>query len=492
MDTTPTIDSDAYFAKAPIVNDSDTAVDSDVYFGQQPQSQGQDSLKPQDWISKVYHPAISGAAMTMGGAAGAILGTAGEPGLGTALGGSAGAVAMYPPANNFANSIDAARGMQSPTSDGVLGDLKTGAEIEAGGKVLSAAIGAAAPAVKSAIVKSISSVFGPSTDAINAWLDNPSLPNAPDVVALARKLPQTLNNLKGLISQASDQAGKFLSTSADPAEGAIAKSDLINLISKEKGSLLTGGPVSGQVIGPANQAADAHLDALMQSLDQIPGDYLPQTSVKSLIKAVDNNINFADKGASATNTALANFRSGANKILKSGNTEYSTAMQEISKMMGTLEDTQSQFGITNEIGQGLQPTDRTITALNGINKATKSISQDTLNDLSKLTGDDYVADAQNAKWAQEFKTGSAQGSRRVNLGALVGAPVGAGVGALTGHATAGTMVGEALGAGTGALADKFGGPMAASISRLLQQLSQHLPADLASKIVASAFAPQSQ
>ena len=442
----------------------------------------QPSLKPQDLLSKIYHPAIAGAAMTAGGGAAGTLALPGGP-IASGVAGAAGAAAMYPPANNFANSIDAARGMQSPPSDGVLGDLKTGAEIEAGGKVLSAAIGAAAPAVKSAIVKSISSVFGPSTDAINAWLDNPSLPNSPDVVALARKLPQTLNKLKGLISQASDSAGKFLSSSADPAAGAIPKTSLLDLIDNQVDSLAT----DGQVIGPANQAAAQHLTLLKNSINNFTGDNLPQTTVKSLIKAVDNNINFQDAGASATNNVLSSFRGGANQLLKSANPEYATAMKEISGMMGTLEDTQSQFGITNQVGQGLQPTDRTITALNAVNKATKSISQDTLNDLANLTGDDYVSGAQNAKYAQEFQKGSTQGSRRVNWGRGLGTAIGAGVGHVAGSTLAGGLVGEAVGSTAGALTDTFGGPMARVASRLIQQLSQHIPTELATKIVASSF-----
>ena len=446
----------------------------------------QPSLKPQDLLSKIYHPVIAGAAMTAGGGAAGTLAIPGGP-IASGVAGAAGAAAMYPPANNFANSLDAMRGVQSPPSGGVMSDLGTGAEMEAGGKVLGAVIGAAAPAVKSAIVKSISAVFGPSTDAIEAWLENPSLPNAPDAVALARKLPQTLNNLKGLISQASDAAGKFLSTSADPAAGAIPKTSLLDLIDNQADSLAT----DGQVIGPANQAAAQHLTLLKNSINNFTGDNLPQTTVKSLIKAVDGNINFQDAGASATNNVLSSFRGGANQLLKSANPEYATAMKEISGMMGTLEDAQSQFGITNQVGQGLQPTDRTITALSGINKATKSISQDTLNDLAKLTGDDYVSDAQNAKYAQEFKKGSAQGSRRVNLEGAVGGTVGSGVGYLTGHPVLGGIVGTGAGAAAGALSDTFGGPLAGISSRLIQQLSQHMPADLATRIVASALAPQS-
>jgi hypothetical protein len=444
------------------------------------------SLKDPDWISKyIYHPAIVGTGMSLGGGAAAALAIPGGP-IASGIAGAAGASAMYGPSNDLANSIDAMRGMQSATpSQGMIGDLGTGAEVEAGGKVLGKAIETAAPAVKAGIIKSISAVFGPSEDAINAWLANPSLPNFPSVVDLARKLPQTLNNLKGMISQATEQASQLLS---DSPEGAIPKSQLIGIINDQADTLIT----EGQVIGSANQAANSHLDALRNSLSDIPNSELPQTTVKSLIKAIDGNINFADKGASATNTVLANVRGGANQLLRSANPEYEQAMKEISGMMGTLEDTQKAFGITNEIGQGLQPTDKTITALNGINKATKSISQDTLGDLKDLTGDDYVSDVQNAKYAEEFKKGSTQGSRRVNLGAMVGAPVGAAIGAMTGYPTAGTMVGEALGAGGGALADKFGGPMAAVTSRLIQQLSQHMPTELATKIVASAFAPQNQ
>jgi hypothetical protein len=62
----------------------------------------------------LMHPLIEGGAMTLGGAAGGIVGSGAGP-VGTAVGGVAGAAAMYPPAHQFANAIDQYVGINRPT-----------------------------------------------------------------------------------------------------------------------------------------------------------------------------------------------------------------------------------------------------------------------------------------------------------------------------------------------------------------------------------------
>jgi hypothetical protein len=452
-------------------------------------TQSAPSLRDPDWISKyIYHPAIVGTGMTVGGAAGGALGTAAEPGLGTGLGAVAGASAMYGPSNNAANAIDAMRGMQSPSpSEGMIGDMGTGAEVEAGGKVLGAAIKAASPVVKAGIIKGIKTVFGPSEEAINAWLENPKLPTSDDVVALARKVPQTINKLKGIITQADDQAGKLLSDSPLPQQGAIPKDNLLNLIDKERSNLET---TPGVIVGTADQAAADHLDALKNSISQLPGDHVPETAVHKLLQRVSKNINFADKSVTPTNEALANFRSGASQILKKQSQPYADAMEEIHDLLNVHDSVISDLGLTNQIGAGLQPSNQTISALQGLNKATKSITQDHLSDLAKLTGDDYVKAAQNAKYAEEFRRGSPNGSRRVNWAGGVGSVVGSGVGWLTGHPVIGAATGLAAGETAGAIGDTYGGPLAGVAADLVKALSPHMPGDVAARIVSSVLTPR--
>jgi hypothetical protein len=108
--------------------------------------------RPQDLVSKIYTPLIQGAAMTAGGAAGAVMGAPAGP-VGSGLAGVGLAAAMNPPAKRFAASIDQMRGIANPLNQpkpllrqaqDVAGDFREGVGIEAGGKVLNEA----APLVK--------------------------------------------------------------------------------------------------------------------------------------------------------------------------------------------------------------------------------------------------------------------------------------------------------------------------------------------------------
>lgn len=112
--------------------------------------------KPQDWISKIYTPAIEGGAMTIGAGGGAALGSPAGP-VGSVLAGSGMAAAMLPPAKRFAASIDQMRGINNPLNQpkplfqqakDAASDFGEGAVMETGGKVINAGAEAAAPYVK--------------------------------------------------------------------------------------------------------------------------------------------------------------------------------------------------------------------------------------------------------------------------------------------------------------------------------------------------------
>lgn len=86
-------------------------------------------------ISKYgVHPLIEGGAMTIGGAAGAVLGSPAGP-AGSFLGGAGLATAMYPPAKQAANAVDRMIGLNPPEST-LRQDLTEGAYAEAGGRAL--------------------------------------------------------------------------------------------------------------------------------------------------------------------------------------------------------------------------------------------------------------------------------------------------------------------------------------------------------------------
>lgn len=90
----------------------------------------------------LVHPVIEGGSMAIGGGAAGIAALPAGP-LASALAGTAGAVATYPPAHRMANAVDDMMGIggrKKPIGelDRLLGELQSGAEMEATGRVLPA------------------------------------------------------------------------------------------------------------------------------------------------------------------------------------------------------------------------------------------------------------------------------------------------------------------------------------------------------------------
>lgn len=104
---------------------------NDVTFDEQTQAQP----KTSDLASTLYHGAIEGGAMAVGGVAGTVL-AGGNPIGGVALG-----AAMYPPAKRAAEAIDSMRGI-SPDNQGPLKEYGQGLAIEAGSAALKPVAGA--------------------------------------------------------------------------------------------------------------------------------------------------------------------------------------------------------------------------------------------------------------------------------------------------------------------------------------------------------------
>ena len=463
----------------------------------------------QDWISKLYHPAITGLAQGAGALAAGTLAAPGGP-VASGLAGFAGGAAMYPPANRMANAIDEMRGIQPPSS--TLGqDVVTGMEQEAGGRAMGAALGLAGKGLNAGFKKVVSAFLGPSTEALGARMENPDIMNAPSFSQLAYKLPKTLGLLKDKISDATEAASQLLRNSTDPSEGAIPVSQINQMVQGLQNDLQT----SGVLVGPARQAAGKQLQSLVGDVNKImapvvpstqivdqtgkvipwvpPDTMLPEQTIKDVLQAVRKNINWDDMGLTETNSALTKFSGQLDAMLKNNNPEYKAAMKPISDMMGNLDDTMSAFSLTKRTGEGIQPTDATISKLQSVVGDKKSVSQDILNELANFTGDDYLQQAKNYALARQFQGGVTQGSRKVSLGSMVGTPLGAGLGYVMGHPGAGAIAGEAVGGGLGALADKYGGQAAGAIvdkyallKELASQLSQHLPMELANRIAFNA------
>lgn len=103
-------------------------------FSSSPKSSPTTESKSPDLLSTLYHGAIEGGAMTLGGAAGLALGSpAGPVGSGMAAAGMS--AAMYSPAKRFAEGIDRMRGIEPPPQKSLATEFTEGLAMEAVPKV---------------------------------------------------------------------------------------------------------------------------------------------------------------------------------------------------------------------------------------------------------------------------------------------------------------------------------------------------------------------
>lgn len=422
----------------------------------------------------VLRPLIEGGAMTAGGAAGTIL-SGGNP-----LGGVALGAAMYPPAVQAANAVDTALGIGGrpippgtiPEQIGRAGEeFKTGIGIEAGGKALGAAIPAIA---KKAVELGVPTFLGPSKAATVARMENPeAITNAPSYLQQAERLPKSVGNVGKVIDKLDEIANRHLRTSTDQAEGAIPVSRVMNILSGLRDKLKIG----ESTVGAADKSASSSLDSLANDVDNIiakskmpdivgptgkpinlapPERYISEADLKAIIQRVRKNVNFADKGASVTNSALTDTSGQLDALLKTQNPAYKKAMAPVAKLTKLHSDLLDKFGLTRRTGEGIQPSDATISSMKTLPAERRGVSQDVMKRLKAVTGEDYVQSSKNRQLADQFVGSNAQGSRRTLGGSVIGGTVGAALGSALGHPTAGGTIGSQIGAIAGMASDTAG------------------------------------
>ncbi len=314
------------------------------------------------------------------------------------------------------------------------------------------------PYAQTGAIKGMSAALGPSQEAIEARMANPEgIANASSYADLAQKLPDTLNTLKDQISQHDDTAASTLRDSNNPAEGAIPK-DQINSIF---GDLIADLKIKGAIVGPGRKAAIGKLQSLYKDINQIGSENpnLTEMDLKDIIRSVDKNINWQDKGLSDLNSSLTDFRGKVDQLLKTNNPEYAQAMQPVDDKIGLLNDLNKAFSLTNQTGEGLQPTDTTISKMQSLPTERKSITQNLVQQLKQATGQDYTQQAKDYGYARQFQGGTTNGSRRVMALGGVGAAIGAKFGG-----TPGAVAGQALGNVAGLVADKYAGSIAGGLA----------------------------
>lgn len=432
-------------------------------------------------MNYVGRPVIEGGAMTVGGLAGTAM-TGGNPLAGVALG-----AAMYPPAHQFANELEQALGIGGRRkSAGTLPEqalnaakqFQAGAEIETGGKILGSAMTKGADAL---VRSGVPTLLGPSKEAVIARMERPGvIKNAPSYLQQAEKLPVTLKNMGKVIDSLYQRAAGTLRSSPEAGDGAVP----LSFVNKMIGQLQEDLKVGESTVGAADQAATGKLGSLISDMNSIvkqtkmpeivgpngqvlnlqPKEvYLPETTVHKLIQRIRKNIDFTDKSASSTNSVLTDVSGQLDLGLKTGNKTYAAAIKPVAKLTQLQNDAIDTFGLTKRTGEGLAPTDATISSLKSLPTERRGVSQGLAKRLKAATREDLVGTSKNRQLAEQFSGSNTNGGRRAVTGAAIGNAVGTGLGYGVGHPIAGGSIGTTLGGIAGMATDTSGREMAGSV-----------------------------
>lgn len=340
---------------------------------------------------------------------------------------------------------DVAKDVTEIPKEAVVGGVTGAAVGTLANKIIEPLITKVAPmAAKGALAS-----LGPSTEAVETRLANPeALKSAMGPNAQADVLESLSNSLRKVIAQDSKAAMAKLSPSS--MTDAIEIKPLMDEI---KQGLMT----EGVAMGPAQQNALGALSGFEQSLETIAAQnkgYIPDTTLAKIVRDIDDNTNWADQGQKVTNNALKSLRHGLDTMLKDKNTAYKEAMKPVAQNAALLDKIRRTFGLKFEPGAGLTATDATSSKISNVLGENKSNAQETLKQLTDMTGYDFLENAKNYNLGQEFEGGHGAGT------SIIGHALGYGTGRMTGLPGGGLM-GSLIGGQVGRSID--GGALAGRI-----------------------------
>lgn len=286
--------------------------------------------------------------------------------------------------------------------------------------------------------------LGPTEEAISARLAGKAQPDAKTYSELGEKMSGTLKSLGKQTKELDGVAWQTLSPDQN-----IPKAYVTNALDESLNSL----GVQGKVVGAADKQVSGALNALKEDIAGL-SDNVSERDLKSLIKKMDENIDWDDQSRNKLNQVLQNVRMHFDKTLKFRNKSYKTAMEPVAERSNLLDEVKRLFNFRNEPGKGLRPTDTTASKMQSSLKDNKAITQEKLEQLKKFTGDDFENLANDFRMSQQFEKTGAQGSKRTVLGAGVGSLIGTAV-----SPGVGSAVGGGLGAAAGSTMDQYGGKM---------------------------------
>lgn len=331
--------------------------------------------------------------------------------------------------------------------------------------------------------KMLSSVLGPSEEAIAARFKRPTAIKAAvkrPYVNLAEDLASTTNKLSEEVRALDDQAwGTLLKLKSEP------QSQIIKILSNAKKEFIGSG---GAKVGDADKKAVRQIDAYIQRVKLLkqkgatPGtdQMLDQGQIRELIQSIRNDTQFNLPETDPVNRAVQIAQGKIDEYLKTGNPDYEKVMKPLAEKTQLLKETARAFNLKNDRGSFI-PSDTTAGKFPQFLDEKKTYSRALLRKLKDATGKDFVQAAQDYKNAAQFAEGatSPNGSRRVNvfkgIGRAAGTAIGAGAGFAFGPvpggagSVAGNLLGDAIGGVGGAYIDKQGGAVAAKLIDMLSK-----------------------
>jgi hypothetical protein len=218
---------------------------------------------------------------------------------------------------------------------------------------------------------------------------------------------------------------------------------------------------TGEMV-PKNLKVTDTLNKVYQDLDRF--GTLSEQELKDLaIKQIDSRINYnpVDAADNEANQILKQVRNRIDGLLKKSNKQYEKEMKQLAPREALLERLRKDYGLSSKLESGLAPTDKLTTGLKRLSDENKFKDVQTFKKLGELTGlenqgQDLVREARLRSVLDRNQYGAPQGSRNVNLGALVGQyAIPAAIGGTAG-AVIGGSEGAAVGAVAGAVVDKSG------------------------------------
>lgn len=323
----------------------------------------------------------------------------------------------------------------------------------AGGYAVGKAIPAIAEGTRWAGRKALTNL-GPTAEAISARLKGGAQDSAKSYGSLAEELATTLKDLGKRTKEMSDEAGQHLS-----ADRTIPRVTVTTPFDEAIGKL----KIQGKTVGDTDKAAEATLKGFADDFGKLKKN-LSEKDIKTILGKLDDNINWDDQTRDVSNTALEKVRTVLDQALKFRNKNYKSAMEPVAEQTRLLGDLKSQFNLRGVPGKGLRPTDTTATKIMTSLRENKDVTEANLKLLSKLTGKDFMAMANDYKLSGQFDVKAPNASsKKTNLGIALGAGVGGLVGHATGQTAGGMALGTMVGASAGGAMDAYGGQVAGKI-----------------------------